>query len=47
VNKTQLSYALGIVFAEQIAGIVPKGTHTWEKFVSPEKLESILEPSKY
>uniref|UniRef100_A0A673UAW2 Coenzyme Q3, methyltransferase n=1 Tax=Suricata suricatta TaxID=37032 RepID=A0A673UAW2_SURSU len=43
VNKTQLSYALGIVFAEQIAGIVPKGTHTWEKFVSPEKLESILE----
>nr|XP_025858704.1 ubiquinone biosynthesis O-methyltransferase, mitochondrial [Vulpes vulpes] len=43
INKTQLSYALGIVFAEQIAGIVPKGTHTWEKFISPEKLESILE----
>lgn len=43
INKTQLSYALGIVFAEQIAGIVPKGTHTWEKFVSPENLESILE----
>ncbi|EDL98525.1 coenzyme Q3 homolog, methyltransferase (yeast) [Rattus norvegicus] len=45
VNKTQLSYVLGIVFSEQIAGIVPKGTHTWEKFVSPEKLESILEPN--
>uniref|UniRef100_A0AAA9T8F6 Ubiquinone biosynthesis O-methyltransferase, mitochondrial n=1 Tax=Bos taurus TaxID=9913 RepID=A0AAA9T8F6_BOVIN len=45
INKTQLSYALGIVFSEQIAGIVPKGTHTWEKFVSPEKLESILESS--
>ncbi|XP_071074707.1 ubiquinone biosynthesis O-methyltransferase, mitochondrial isoform X1 [Dasypus novemcinctus] len=43
INKTQLSYALGIVFAEQIAGFVQKGTHTWEKFVSPEKLESILE----
>lgn len=43
INKTQLSYALGIVFSEQIAGIVPKGTHTWEKFVSPEELESILE----
>ncbi|XP_054211575.1 ubiquinone biosynthesis O-methyltransferase, mitochondrial isoform X3 [Homo sapiens] len=43
INKTQLSYALGIVFSEQIAGIVPKGTHTWEKFVSPETLESILE----
>ncbi|XP_051016844.1 ubiquinone biosynthesis O-methyltransferase, mitochondrial [Acomys russatus] len=45
LNKTQLSYALGIVFTEQIAGIVPKGTHMWEKFVSPEKLESILEPN--
>ncbi|KAF3831777.1 hypothetical protein GH733_000589 [Mirounga leonina] len=45
INKTQLSYALGIVFSEQITGIVPKGTHTWEKFVSPEKLESILESS--
>ncbi|KAM5256492.1 ubiquinone biosynthesis O-methyltransferase, mitochondrial [Ctenodactylus gundi] len=43
INKTQLSYALGIVFAEYFAGIVPKGTHTWEKFVSPEMLESILE----
>nr|XP_003467465.1 ubiquinone biosynthesis O-methyltransferase, mitochondrial isoform X1 [Cavia porcellus] len=43
INKTQLSYVLGIVFSEQIAGIVPKGTHTWEKFISPEKLESILE----
>ncbi|KAM6185177.1 ubiquinone biosynthesis O-methyltransferase, mitochondrial [Rhynchocyon petersi] len=43
INKTQLSYALGIIFAEQIMGLVPKGTHTWEKFVSPEKLESILE----
>ncbi|XP_069867132.1 ubiquinone biosynthesis O-methyltransferase, mitochondrial [Dipodomys merriami] len=43
INKTQMSYALGIVFTEQIAGIVPKGTHTWEKFVSPETLESILE----
>lgn len=43
INRTQLSYALGIVFSEQIAGFVPKGTHRWEKFVSPEKLESILE----
>ncbi|XP_055981191.1 ubiquinone biosynthesis O-methyltransferase, mitochondrial isoform X2 [Sorex fumeus] len=43
INRTQLSYVLGIVFAEQIAGLVARGTHSWEKFVSPEKLESILE----
>ncbi|XP_042535476.1 ubiquinone biosynthesis O-methyltransferase, mitochondrial [Dipodomys spectabilis] len=47
INKTQMSYALGIVFTEQIAGIVPKGTHTWEKFVSPETLESILESNGF
>lgn len=43
INKTQLSYVLGIVVAEKIMGIVPEGTHEWEKFVSPEELERLLE----
>uniref|UniRef100_A0A8V0XCN4 Ubiquinone biosynthesis O-methyltransferase, mitochondrial n=1 Tax=Gallus gallus TaxID=9031 RepID=A0A8V0XCN4_CHICK len=43
INKTQLSYILGIVVAEKIAGIVPEGTHEWEKFVPPEELERLLE----
>ncbi|NXI70521.1 COQ3 protein, partial [Anseranas semipalmata] len=43
INKTQLSYILGIVVAEKIMGIVPEGTHEWEKFVSPEELERLLE----
>ncbi|NXL85959.1 COQ3 protein, partial [Alectura lathami] len=42
INKTQLSYILGIVVAEKIAGIVPEGTHEWEKFVPPEELERLL-----
>jgi len=41
-----LSYILGIVVAEKIMGIVPEGTHEWEKFVSPEELERLLESSK-
>ncbi|NXA43610.1 COQ3 protein, partial [Eudromia elegans] len=43
INKTQLSYVLGIVIVEKVIGIVPEGTHEWEKFVSPEELQHLLE----
>lgn len=46
INKTNLSYALGIVAAEQLLRIVPSGTHDWEKFISPVELERLLESSK-
>lgn len=46
INKTNLSYALGIVVAEQLLRIVPNGTHDWEKFISPVELERLLESSK-
>ncbi|XP_061225853.1 ubiquinone biosynthesis O-methyltransferase, mitochondrial isoform X2 [Neopsephotus bourkii] len=47
VNRTQLSYVLGIVVAEKILGIVPEGTHEWEKFVPPEDLERLLESNGF
>lgn len=47
INKTQLSYILGIVVAERIMGIVPEGTHDWEKFISPEELECLLESNGF
>ncbi|XP_068793961.1 ubiquinone biosynthesis O-methyltransferase, mitochondrial isoform X2 [Struthio camelus] len=47
INKTQLSYVLGIVVAEKIIGIVPEGTHEWEKFVTPEELERLLKSSGF
>ncbi|XP_069707245.1 ubiquinone biosynthesis O-methyltransferase, mitochondrial isoform X2 [Phaenicophaeus curvirostris] len=47
INKTQLSYILGIVVAEKILGIVPEGTHEWEKFVPPEELERLLESNGF
>lgn len=46
INKTNLSYALAIVVAEQLLRIVPTGTHDWEKFISPEELERLLESSE-
>ncbi|XP_030051044.1 ubiquinone biosynthesis O-methyltransferase, mitochondrial-like [Microcaecilia unicolor] len=47
INKTTMSYALGIVVAEKIMGIVPVGTHDWEKFISPEELERLLESNGF
>lgn len=43
INKTSLSYVFGIVAAEQLLRFVPSGTHDWEKFISPEDLERLLE----
>lgn len=43
LNRTKLSYLLGIVAAEKILRWVPEGTHDWEKFVTPSEMESYLE----
>ncbi|XP_075453626.1 ubiquinone biosynthesis O-methyltransferase, mitochondrial isoform X1 [Ascaphus truei] len=47
INKTKISYALAIVVAEKLMGIVPDSTHDWEKFVPPEELERLLESNGY
>ncbi|KAM6935963.1 ubiquinone biosynthesis O-methyltransferase, mitochondrial isoform 2-T2 [Lycodopsis pacificus] len=47
LNKTNLSYALAIVVAEQLLHIVPSGTHDWEKFISPVDLERLLESNGF
>lgn len=47
LNKTNLSYVFGIVAAEQLLRIVPSGTHDWEKFISPEDLERLLESCEW
>lgn len=41
-NKTLKSYVLGIVAAEYILNWAPRGTHSWEKFISPEALSQKL-----
>lgn len=42
-NKTPKSFALGILAAEYILGWLPRGTHEWERFVSPTKMEEWVE----
>ena len=42
LNKTLKSYIFAIVGAEYILQWLPIGTHEWDKFLSPDKLISIL-----
>lgn len=38
VNRTLRSFALAIVAAEYVLRWVPRGTHDWDKFVTPDEL---------
>ncbi len=43
LNRTLKSFALAIVGAEYVLGWVPRGTHQWEKFITPIELEDAIE----
>ena len=45
LNRTVKSFALAIVGAEYILRWLPRGTHRWEKFVTPNELEIAIEQS--
>lgn len=42
LNRTWKSYGLAIVTAEYILGWLPRGTHDWNRFVTPEELSRFL-----
>ncbi len=43
LNRTLKSFALAIVGAEYVLRWLPRGTHRWDKFVTPDELERALE----
>jgi 2-polyprenyl-6-hydroxyphenyl methylase / 3-demethylubiquinone-9 3-methyltransferase len=43
INRTLKSFALAIIGAEYVLRWLPRGTHRWDKFVTPNELEAALE----
>lgn len=43
INRTLKSYALAIVGAEYVLRWLPRGTHEWDKFVTPDELATAME----
>lgn len=41
LNRTAKSFALAIVGAEWVLGWLPRGTHDWNRFLTPEELSGL------
>ena len=46
LNRTPAAFALAIVGAEYIAGVLPKGTHQYRDFIKPSELAAWLRASE-
>lgn len=42
LNRTPKSYVLAIVGAEHVMRWLPKGTHDWRKFITPDELYDLI-----
>jgi len=42
LNRTPKAFALAIVGAEYVMGMIPRGTHDWRKFIRPAELAGWL-----
>ena len=42
LNRTAKSFAAAIIGAEHVMRWLPKGTHDWSKFITPDELENLL-----
>jgi len=43
INRNPKSFAVAIVGAEYVMRWLPKGTHEWNKFITPDELYALLE----
>ena len=43
INRTNKSWLGAIIAAENILNLLPRGTHDWNKFISPRELSSFVE----
>ena len=45
MNRNVISFGLAIIGAEYILRWLPKGTHDWKKFITPEELRVLFRSS--
>jgi 2-polyprenyl-6-hydroxyphenyl methylase / 3-demethylubiquinone-9 3-methyltransferase len=43
INRTRRSFAFAIIGAEYILRLLPRGTHQWDRFVTPQEFARYLE----
>jgi 2-polyprenyl-6-hydroxyphenyl methylase / 3-demethylubiquinone-9 3-methyltransferase len=42
INRNPKSYAMAIIGAEHVMRWLPKGTHDWKKFITPDELFDLI-----
>ena len=42
INRNPKSWLMAIVGAEHVMRWLPKGTHDWRKFITPDELDALL-----
>lgn len=47
LNRTPLAFAVAIVGAEYLAGLLPKGTHDYKSFIKPAELSAWLRDADF
>ena len=45
MNRNTKSYLMTILAAEYLLGILPAGTHEWNKYIKPEEMRLMIESS--
>ncbi|KAK4883897.1 hypothetical protein RN001_000168 [Aquatica leii] len=41
-NKTFRSWIMSVILIQEILNIIPRGTHSWDKFISPDNVSEML-----
>ena len=45
MNRNAKSYLMTILAAEYLLGVLPVGTHEWNKYIKPEEMKLMIESS--